>query len=284
MKRLFFTGICLVTMAVSAWGQLSLSPKAVLPSYAIEIAWNKTTVLVFPAEVKSADRGTADILAQKDQAASNILKLKAGRRNFEESNLNVVTADGNLYSFTVNYDDHPKALSIDLSKQKEVETLRVLLKNAEMNKRKLTGFAKVVIGKPGFLRKSETESKIRLKLSGIYIRGDVMFFRFHLKNRSRIDYDIDQWRFTVKDRKQVKRTAERSRPIKPLHIQYKKEPGISGKNENIMVVAFTKFTIADAKELTVQLFEKSGDRNPELQVKGRHILKARPVILIKKNR
>ena len=61
-------------------------------------------IIIFPAMIIHTDIGTADILVQKVEQATNILLIKAGRKDFEQTNLSVITADGNVYSLIVNYD------------------------------------------------------------------------------------------------------------------------------------------------------------------------------------
>ena len=55
--------------------------------------------------------------------------------------------------------------------------------------------------------------------------------------------------------------------------------GVGGKSSALGVFAFPKFTISDAKELTIQVFEKNGDRNPALSVSGKKLLQADPILI-----
>jgi len=257
--------------------QKHLLGQAAIRPYHLEVTWDKTTVLVFPAEVKSADRGSRSILAQKDKEVSNILRLKAGVKGFPESNLSVVTADGRLYHFSVNYSENPAFQVIDMGKQVEAEETILKFKDVSLTTDQVHWYCAVVSKKEAFLRKKARESRVTVRLKGIYIRDEVMFFRFDLENSSQIDYNIDQWRFYVRDRRQVKRTAVRETELEPLYLYNTRGNGLSGKGENTVVVAFKKFTIADSKKLVIQLLEESGDRHLTLEIRGKHLLKARPV-------
>src|SRR5690348_2642371 len=88
----------------------------------LKITTNKTTSLIFPAPVKRGDLGTKDILAQQVKENENILFLKAARPRFNETNLNVVTSDGKLYSFTVVYDSMPDKTVFNISPDAAVNT------------------------------------------------------------------------------------------------------------------------------------------------------------------
>ncbi|AGA78193.1 conjugative transposon protein TraN [Echinicola vietnamensis] len=275
MKKLYVSLVfsCLVGLA---FGQVR--PEAVLTPYPVEVGWDQTTVLIFPAKIKSADRGNGNVLAQKDAYAANVLKLKAGKRGFSESNLHVVTEDGKIYPFTVHYNPKPDKLTIDIGKQQQMEAAVAVLENTDIGREQLDRLSGKVFQEKGFLYRSDKNGKVKLRLKGIYSHREVLFFLFELKNRSRIACPIQQWRFVIQDRKQVKRTAERQVNLTPLHMQYEKPKGIEGKGENRLVVAFSQFTIADAKKMVIRLFEENGDRNPVLSVKGKHLLKARPII------
>ncbi|AGA77623.1 conjugative transposon protein TraN [Echinicola vietnamensis] len=276
MKKLCLLSLIALCFVSLAFAQIH--PKAVLAPYPVEVGWDQTTVLIFPGKIKSADRGNGNVLAQKDAYAANVLKLKAGKRGFSESNLHVVTDRGKVYPFTVRYNPKPDKLTIDIGKQQQVEAAVAVLENTDIGPEQLERLSGKVFQEKGFLYRSDKNGKIKLRLAGIYSHKEVLFFLFELKNRSRIAYPIQQWRFTVQDRKQVKRTAERHVALTPLCMHYEKAKGMDGKGENRLVVAFPQFTIADAKKMVVRLFEENGDRSPVLSIKGKHLLKARPII------
>ena len=96
MKR-FVCLICGCWLLVSAFAQKS----------SLAIATDKTTSLIFPFPIRHVDRGTKDILVQQVKEADNILLVKAASEKFSETNLSVVTEDGSVYTFRVNYDADP---------------------------------------------------------------------------------------------------------------------------------------------------------------------------------
>src|SRR4051794_30412871 len=95
------TGLFLLFVSVTTLsnGQTGKLQATIIEPYPLKITLNKTTILVFPYAIKGVDRGSADVLAQKAKGVENILLLKAGKENFSETNLSVITADGKLYSF-----------------------------------------------------------------------------------------------------------------------------------------------------------------------------------------
>lgn len=251
--------------------------QALIIPYRLDIGWDKTTVLIFSSSVESADRGSRHILIQKDEKAQNVLRVKAAAKNFPESNLNVITADGKLYHFTVNYSDHIQNPVIDMGMQTHHETTAMLFESISLNELQVEQMAEKVMHKKPFLRKRNKNSRIKLTLQGIYIHEDVMFFQLSMANNSGIDFNTEQWRFFVRDAKQAKRTAVRELEMPPVFGYPELKKGVSGKDDNTIVLAFEKFTIADSKRFIMQVFERNGDRNMTLSVKGKHLLKALPV-------
>src|SRR4026208_1556513 len=71
------------------------------------ISKDKTTSLIFPFAIRPVDRGTKDVLVQPVKEADNILLVKAATENFAETNLSIVTDDGSVYSFVLNFDNRP---------------------------------------------------------------------------------------------------------------------------------------------------------------------------------
>ena len=74
-----------------------------IPSEHLNITYNKTTNLIFPYSVQSIDRGSKDILVQQPKGTENVVQVKADKPNFIQTNLSIITIDGQLYSFTVDY-------------------------------------------------------------------------------------------------------------------------------------------------------------------------------------
>jgi conjugative transposon TraN protein len=214
---------------------------------------------------------------QQVKEAENILLVKAAKVKFPETNLSVITSDGNLYSFSVKYDSLACLLVYRLSKQSSNSISGVLFKERVMNNAEIETYAKSVFNK------TKTISGIRYKkwqmlgrVNGIYIKDDVMFFRLLLENRSSIDYDIDFIRFYLHDDKISKRTATQEQELKPLRI-IGNTPKVKADNKRVSVFAFEKFTIPDAKSFLIEVAEKNGGRHLLLKVTNEKLIKAKAI-------
>src|SRR6478752_7349302 len=112
MKRkcVFVQAMMLLLFALKSFAQSG--NYSYIPSTHLAITYNKTTNLIFPFSVQCIDRGSKDILVQQPKGTENIVQVKADKPNFTQTNLSVITIDGKLYSFMVDYASQPSQLNI----------------------------------------------------------------------------------------------------------------------------------------------------------------------------
>lgn len=242
----------------------------------IEVTFNKTSSLVFPTVIKSVDRGSRDVLAQKAKGVENVLQLKAARPGFTETNLTVITADGRIHHFTVNYSKEPVSQVVNIGDDESAsDNPQKLIFQSTMTEFELENYAsQIVNAKRGIRFIGESKHKIALSLNGIYIRDNTIFYHFRIRNSSNINYDIDFLRFFVQDKAKVKRTASQEVDMKPVYV-YGDDQQIVANTVQDIVYALEKFTIPDAKRLHIEMFEKNGGRNLELSIRNKTIVNAK---------
>ena len=74
--------------------------RVVLP-YGLEVTFEKTVHLIFPAAIRYVDLGSQNIIAGKADDAENVLRVKAAVREFEtETNMSVICEDGSFYAYS----------------------------------------------------------------------------------------------------------------------------------------------------------------------------------------
>jgi conjugative transposon TraN protein len=247
----------------------------VIPSFPLAICFTKTTNLVFPFKIKSVDRGSKDLLVQIAKGVENVLQLKAAKENFEETNLSVITSDGKLYSFIVCYSGQPGVLNLHFAKDSSVikepplqfqgvgneAIMEMDAKNIMEQKRSVSGIKDKKYG-------------MRMRLTGLFIRNDVLYFQIQLQNRSNISYDIDMVHFIIKDKRQARRTASQELPVQPLYM-YGNNISIKADASQSLVYALPKFTIPDKKWFYVQMIEHNGGRHLQLNISNSKIVEAK---------
>lgn len=259
-----------------AWKEADAQSRTNVQS--LQITYNKTTSLVFPAVIKSVDKGSRDILAQKAKGVENILQLKAARHGFPQTNLTVITSDGIIHEFAVRYSKEPdqqvlKILSQDTTNA-DNESNPPLLWRGTWGEAEMENCASRIVNSKRSIRLvNESGNKIGLSLRGIYIKDNVMFYHFRIRNQSNIHYDVDFLRFYIRDKQKVKRTASQEVDSKPVYV-FGNTDRIKGQTTQDVVYALEKFTIPDAKRLVIEMFEKNGGRNISLSIKNKTIVNA----------
>jgi conjugative transposon TraN protein len=250
MKQ-FVCVVCAIGFVVSSLAQTPLC-----------ITTSKTTSLIFPFPIKHVDRGTKDVLVQQVKEAENILLVKAASVDFPETNLSVITGDGSLYSFSVCYLPNPPLWVYQMPIQKNASIASYaasILDNQKI----------ISVGRD---KKGGMEGEV----TGIYIKGDVMYYQLSLMNHGPIDYDISFLRFYIRDKRQPRRTAIQEVELIPLHIAGNTS-AIKASSPSTIVIAFEKFTIPDEKDFAIEIGEKAGGRNLLLKVNTKRIIRAIPL-------
>jgi conjugative transposon TraN protein len=231
----------------------------------LHIGCSKTTSIVFPYPIKSIDKGSADVLVQKAKGVENILLVKAARQYFFQTNLTIVTSDAKLYVFVLNYNEDCPDLNIN-AENALAASKEVLFTLVNENQKKIEQSASLALSKKiktsGF---KKSKFQIKLEVNGLFIHQDVLYLRLVFENKSKINYDIDQLRFFVRDQQKSKRTASQEIELQPLYST-SSSAVIPYKSEIIKVFALEKFTIPENKYLTLQLIEKNGGRHLEVNV------------------
>lgn len=225
----------------------------------LSISTDKTTSLIFPFPIKYVDRGTRDILVQPVKEDERILLVKAASKQFAETNLSVVTGDGNVYEFAVNYTPQPSVLVLHLPPNKKAT---------------ISAYANAILNNPPKRISKVEHGAVITKLSGIYIKDEVIYYQLEIHNHSPLDFDIELLKFFITDKKKSKRTSIQENELIPLYVAGNRSK-VKAYNFSVIVVALDKFTIPDAKFLGIQLMEKNGGRHFNLKVYNRQILKAR---------
>lgn len=278
MKKIsaaMIVGILLLVLSEQLFAQNDMEPKVtVIKPYVLPITFYKTTNLIFPYAIKSVDRGSKDILVQKAKGVENILQVKAGKLGFDQTNLTVITADGKLYSYVLNYSDTLTVLNIRFDNA-SADHPEAFFSNTSINEAQVKADADTVaIAKETLHGIKDKRYGMKMKLSGLYIKDDVLFLRLTLQNHTNINYDIDQLRFYLRDERKAKRTATQELEISPLYAK-RDTAVIVGGSEEVFVYALPKFTIPDKKYLAIELMEKSGGRHLKLSVHNRTIVRAK---------
>ncbi|PVD52188.1 conjugative transposon protein TraN [Terrimonas sp.] len=253
-------------------------------SYQMEVTYNKTSHLIFPAVIRYVDLGSELLIAGKAEGAENVLRIKASKKDFtEETNFSVITDDGRFYNFNVVFNPSPSILNYGLLRMQKKSVGEndndVLFEELGNNAPSLTGLIMQRIYKKNkrLIRHISADAfGIRFQLKGIYIHNGLLYFHTDLKNCSNIPFNVDFITFKVVDRKLGKRTVIQEKSLIPLRM-YKLADKIADNSADQNIFLMDQFTLANDKILVIEVFEKNGGRKQILKVKNSDLIKARPI-------
>jgi len=290
MKQILFAIILLSNFSLFAQNQYTkvISKDRIISSYHIEVTFNKTVHILFPAAIIYIDLGSPNIIAGKADGAENVVRVKASVKDFkEETNFSVITDEGSFYSFIVNYAENPTKLNIEMKDflhehklgnqpDNSVEIQLAELGNKTPQNIQLAMEKIYGTRKKQFKNINSKQFGIEFALTGLYSQNGLIYFRTELENTSDIPFKTDFLTFKVVDKKVAKRTAIQETVIKPVRA-LNHLTTIDGNSHGTTVFVFESFTIPDKKELVVELFEKNGGRHQRFIIKNKDLVKAKNV-------
>ena len=262
------------------------SGRVVLP-YGLQITFEKTVHLIFPAQIRYVDLGSSNIIAGKAEDADNVLRVKAAVRDFEtETNLSVICDDGSFYSFNVKYAEEPERLNIEMQDFLHSGTNNLPTNKADIYFKELGNQSPVLVKliMKTIWQNNRREIKhigskkfgIQFLLRGLYSHNGLLYFHLQMKNQSEMPYNIDFITFKVVDKKIAKRTAIQEQVLQPLRA-YNDVIRIGGLQTQRSIFALEQFTLPDDKVLEVTLFEQNGGRHQTFIVENEDLIRAKNI-------
>lgn len=259
-----------------------------IPPYGLEVTFDKTVHIIFPAEISYVDLGSNNILAGKATGSENVIRVKAAVRSFEtETNMSVITADGSFYTFNVKYVDEPQKLNIEMrdflhdgeAVNRPNNALEIYMKELANESPKLVYLINRSIYKNNKRHVKHIGSKrfgIQYLLKGIYTHNGLLYLHTHIRNESNVPFDIDFIRMKVVDKKVAKRTAVQESVIYPIRA-YNHIMNVGGNKTERTVFVIDKITIPDGKQMVIELFEKNGGRHQQFVIENSDLIRARVI-------
>ena len=255
--------------------------RIVLP-YGLEVTFEKTVHLIFPAAIRYVDLGSQNIIAGKADDAENVLRVKAAVREFEtETNMSVICEDGSFYAFNVKYADEPEKLSMEMKDFLSPTEGRLPSNRADIYFKELGSESPILVKlimKSIYQNDKRTIKHIgakqfgmRFLLRGLYAHNGLLYFHVRMDNESNMPYAVDFITFKVVDKKVAKHTAIQERMLQPLRAFHQVMWIGSGRSERI-VFALEQFTLSEDKQLEVTLYERNGSRTLTFYVEPEDLL------------
>ena len=259
-----------------------------IPPHGLEITYDKTVHVIFPSPIKYVDLGSTNLIAGKADGAENVIRVKAARKHFRnETNMSVITEDGNFYTFNVKYSDEPLLVNVEMCDFiHDGETLNlpnnameIYLQELGSESPRLVRLIMKSVHKQDKRRIKHIGCKrfgVRFLLKGLYAHGDLLYFHTEVRNATHVPFDVDFVTFKIVDKKIVRRTAMQEQVIYPLRA-FNYVTRVEGKKDERTVFALPKFTIPDDKKLVVEMYEKQGGRHQIFEVDNEDLVRAETI-------
>ena len=263
-----------------------------IPPHGLEVTFDKTCHVIFPAAIAYVDLGSANIIAGKADGAENVIRVKAAKRGFKgETNMSVITEDGAYYSFNVKYAREPRILNVEMTDfihdgeavNRPNNSMNIYLKELGSESPVLVRLVMKSIWKENKRRVKHIGSKsfgIQFLLKGIYTHNGLLYFHTEIKNSSNVPFDVDYITWKIVDKKVAKRTAIQEQVIQPLRTQ-NFVLNVAGNSNERTVWTMDKFTMPDDKCLVVELAEKNGGRHQTFVIENTDLVRARVISELK---
>lgn len=285
------TGCC--AMVMLCFLSLQLAGQELIP---LEVAKQKAVHLIFSQKVKYCASGSQEV---SHTITGNILKLKALKAPFAETNLTVITEDDRLYSFLLLYNENPRRLNLQPAPESgkllhapaqpapavpgpaAVHTATTASASPTLAAVPATAPAEAyantcqqILGHWQFEHFIESEGTIYLQLRNIYQDEKYLYFTLCAQNAGDKDLMIDFVNFQQGDAQGILRDVYREGLKKPFYV-FNKNEIIKAKGQHHMVYVFEKFSIEAGKKLLIDLGEKNGSRFLSLGIPAKYINEAR---------
>ncbi|MDY3119676.1 conjugative transposon protein TraN [Porphyromonas somerae] len=227
-----------------------------------------STHFVSPERIDYVDISIADIAG--DIPLSNTLRVKPTVEG--ASGVLTITSERFMVQYLLMYtEDLSKVYSRYNIPYSDVKSY--LNSESDMTQSQLHEYCyNMLLSKNNFFNVSSSKYGMRIRLNNIYSIDKYFFLDLSLFNQTNIQYDIENIRFMVEDKKKTKATTFQSIEISPILVS-QQDKSFKKKYRNVFV--FEKFTFPEEKVFVIELSEKQlSGRVVRLEVEYSDILNA----------
>lgn len=248
MKRLLFV-VAIVIATLHSYAQTTGMKKADLPI--VYLPDSLSVHFISPEPIQYVDISTKNIIG--DLPVKNVLRIRY--KDTAKSKDAVVTIAGEKFiaQYHIQWSPSANALVKSEIEINSAETrpldIGISLSQPELQKLATELFCK----HPEANLEHAKAYGLKARLNHIYTLGDYIFLDLSYDNRTKLHYDIDEFRFKIDDKKVNKATTVQSLEIKPEFILLD-QPGFIKHYRNVFI--FKKLTIPDNKVFHIELNEK----------------------------
>lgn len=234
----------------------------------IEINQFKSTQIIFAEDILLVESGTGDLQVQTKILGGNILIVQSvvPKEDFIVTNLFIKTKS-NIYNPIINFKENSlistyqqKDLRSAIGNNKIIPTA-IVGKNIsnEISKQNKEIADKVCELNDIFKPSREYITGVWFRFYAHYIDNGKYYFKFEIENSSDLDYDIEQFFFSIKNKK------KRNASVTLKQINYTDlltdVSIVSANSKKCIIFEFDSFSINRDEEMLVEVQEQNGARN-----------------------
>lgn len=258
----------------------------------IEVSAYKTLHLVFPGKIDYVDLGSGQILASLAPGLDNVVRVKANEEDFRhETSLMVFLKSGEIYDFSVSYNQNLLTTLIQLSAPGSAQGLSGNLRSAserdalaskyhQSDKSKSSGkrsvppsdaFLFLMGGTQDVLREvtqiiheqvrpkgkitSVSAYKLKTTLHSVFSYRDFLFLDLEVENESNLSMQLSFPALTVRQRRSVRRSAVSEHDVKVLESAGFQEH-LGPRKSMRMILAIDHISPSVAEKIEVDIHEE----------------------------
>ena len=250
----FFTKIMIISCLIL---KCSTATKAqqLIPRGDLYVNESITTFVVSGENIKMMDISTKDTVVVGNQPGDNIVRVKAVKPRIDGEKLGVVTIVGerNIVQYNLVYTaDKDNATTEYRIRQDEI--YNYLNPAVDMDLKTMYKYCWMIWdSRKKYYDVSGYNAKMKIRLNNLYTVGNYFFFDVTVENRSKIQFDIEEIRIKLCDKKQSKSTSSQEIELKPV-LEMKPIRRFKKTYRNIFVLE--KLTFPDEKVLSFTMSEK----------------------------
>ena len=233
--------------------------------------------LRFASELKYVNLGSRELVARIVDGSKDFVAVKAREAFDGVTSLSCLEVSGEMHTFLVAYSERVERLEVDMRKSAVTPGLTGSLsyspQDTTFSSRSLSDYAAM---KQELYHLGTREYGIELRCENIFVKEDVLYLVFSLRNDSAVSYEISTPRFAVESARRSRRGLQYEKAVLPrsAYGMGTVAPG----SESRMVFAFDKLALVKGQVFRVYFYEKGGSRNLRVTMSGRDVNGARRIL------
>lgn len=249
----------------------------------IEVNEQYTATLKFNDDISFIVTGNNPQINENEFLYFNILQLgttaiiRGNDKNAQQTSITIKLNNGDVWYGILKYGDDKKIyydFTEEQQKSQTIATKKEQIKEDAQNQLMQTRLFQLMAERPYYKTLGKIENGLQFQISNIRNDDKYTYVKIIIENKTGSDYNIDGifFKYTEGKRRGIKKKeAKVEERIFPVYESPKKLIRAYGIEEFGFVIPL--FAVGEKGDLSIQIRESSGTRNPEINISGSEMLK-----------